>query len=747
MLHTPLRVVATIVAAWILSGLHSSSTRAEQTLTADDLFPTDRVIDVQITLDPSDWDTIRKQSRNMFEALGEKRKQGPIDSPYTYVQADVTIDGVKYPRVGVRKKGFIGSQSSSRPSLKIKLNHNDPNGGVDGLTSLTLNNNKQDTTLVSQFLGYAFFNAVGSPATRCAFASVTVNGKHLGVYSHVESMKKPLMQRLFGSDQGTLYEGTVVDFVEGWENSFEHKFGDDQLGRKHIGQLTELLQHRDAPEVELQAVSELVDLDAFFRFWAVEGLLGAWDGYSGNGNNFFFYLNPKTDKLHFLPWGIDALFEKHSKIAHDPESPLSVKTKGALAHKLYQTEAGRKRYAEQLHSLLEHHWDEEKLLAEIDRVETLLKPHLGESQQEHASAIERVRKFVRSRRKELRDEIAAGMPLWAKVPEPPMVIPATFAEDSDSLWNAAKSGDIAAIETQLADGVEVDARHRSGATALSMAAVAGEVEAVKLLIDQGANVDAKNRDGNAPLHGAAFMGRIEVARLLIDQQADINIQNNEGKTPWDTAAEPWNDQIEGMVNFIGTIMQIETEPHLVKSRRPQVAALLRAKGALSGTDMPKLAGKDIWQSAKLGNLEALKQHLADDAEQANALDTNGISALSWASMADQAEAVEFLLANGASINTKNRDGSTALHGAAFLGRLEVVQLLVEHAPEMNVKNGMGQTALDGVNDEWNDTLKNITTFIVGFLKVDIDFEQLKAARPKIAKLLREHGGKTSVELQ
>ncbi|GIS62194.1 MAG: hypothetical protein CM1200mP2_44190 [Planctomycetaceae bacterium] len=80
-------------------------------------------------------------------------------------------------------------------------------------------------------MGYAFFNRAGSPACRCALARVTVNGKNLGIYSHVETVNKPLLRRGFGDDRGTLYEGTVTDFHEGWEGSFEKKVGKDRLGR------------------------------------------------------------------------------------------------------------------------------------------------------------------------------------------------------------------------------------------------------------------------------------------------------------------------------------------------------------------------------------------------------------------------------------------------------------------------------------------------------------------------------------
>ena len=143
------------------------SNSASKKLTVDDIFPTDRVLDVQITLDPKDWDTIRYQSRNFLEALQESRQYAHLDHPYTYyVEASVSIDGVEFPQVGIRKKGFLGSQNSTRPSLKIKLNHVDKEGQIDGLTNLTFNNNQQDVSLISQFMGYGLFNAAGSPAPR-----------------------------------------------------------------------------------------------------------------------------------------------------------------------------------------------------------------------------------------------------------------------------------------------------------------------------------------------------------------------------------------------------------------------------------------------------------------------------------------------------------------------------------------------------------------------------------------------------
>ncbi len=166
-----------------LSFLWSVDVSGARSLSLDELFPTNRVVQVSIQVKERDWDQLRYQTRDRGRIW--ERQFGPMESPFTYVDADVTIDGVRLQNVGIRKKGFIGSLSHTRPSLKVKLDHHEEGAHLGGLSSLTFNNNKQDRGLLSQYLTYALFNRVGSPAPRCAFAHVTVNGRNLGVYSHV----------------------------------------------------------------------------------------------------------------------------------------------------------------------------------------------------------------------------------------------------------------------------------------------------------------------------------------------------------------------------------------------------------------------------------------------------------------------------------------------------------------------------------------------------------------------------------
>ncbi len=719
-------------------------------LTLDDIFPTDRVIDVQITLSQQDWDTIRYQSRDFRTALAASRQFGPMERPYTYVEASVSIDGVSFPKVGLRKKGFIGSLSHTRPSLKIKLNHIDKESGIAGLTNLTLNNNKQDTGLVSQFMGYALFNAIGSPAPRCAYAMVTVNGKNLGIYSHVETVRKPLLKRAFGNDDGSLYEGTVVDFYEGWENSFEHKRGDDTRGRRQIKTLINLLEDPKTTEAD---IGTLVDLESFYKFWAAESLVGFWDGYSGNKNNFFIYLNPDDNKFYFIPWGMDSIFTKLSKLdfMNDARAPISVKTQGLIAYKLYQFEAGRRRYKEVLTDILEKHWNTAELLATLDKIALMVEPHLvpaqrvieeewnrgerwgQESKPTYASELEAARDFIRDRKNDIETEIAKQMPVWRKRPDPPFVMP----EDGDSmtgflklmentLVGAAHAGDLMAIKRYLAEGADVN-EMRFEMPPLAWAAMMGKTAAVELLLQNGADINGRNRDGNTALHLAAFMGRAETAELLIKNGADVNVKNSDGATLTDLLAVPWET-----TRHLSEPLGIKLEKKQVEAARIRIADMLN----ISLPSEQHMGTTDIWESAFIGNTEALEQALRDGADPNAKNLESGSTLLSTAAVMGQTKAVAMLLEQGADINVTDRNGGTALHAAAFLGRAETVKLLLEKGADTTLRNSDGITPLDAAKVDWE-----LTLFIAGLLRIEVDEAEVKAGRVEVIKLISDSSKK------
>ena len=83
-----------------------------------------------------------------------------------------------------------------------------------------------------------------------------------------------------------------------------------------------------------------------------------------------------------------------------------------------------------------------------------------------------------------------------------------------SVIEAAKAGDAAAVERALLAGAGVDERDEQGWTALCWAAGAGEAALARLLIDRGADVTLTGTDGRTPLMIARAASRAEAADVL-----------------------------------------------------------------------------------------------------------------------------------------------------------------------------------------------------------------------------------------
>jgi len=346
---------------------------------ASDLTPLaydpERLLDVEVTMAPADYEALRRQDRNLLDTFGGRCGDAPPPNPFTFFHADVTVDGTTLTDVGIRKKGFMGSASRHKPSFKIDFGEFGGKQSVYSLERMTLNNGRQDPTLLDQCLGYALFRAAGLVASRCNFAHVKMNGVSLGIYMNVESIKDPFLVRNYGNATGNLYEGTMADFRENWIGLIEWKNNEDGSDLQAVA---DALLIADDAEF-LGALGAVVDIDKFITYWALSGLIGDWDGYPGNANNFWLYNNPNTGLLEFIPWSLDDIFGRDNPFMNllDPSEARTVFDNAALSNRLWRIPSIRNAYAAEIDELITTVWDEAALLAEIDRMEALITPVAG----------------------------------------------------------------------------------------------------------------------------------------------------------------------------------------------------------------------------------------------------------------------------------------------------------------------------------------------------------------------------------
>lgn len=388
------------------------------------LFDPDHVVEVALEIAPADWEALRRQHRSWWDVAAAENKAclvQPFAKPFDWFPAAITVDGVRRERVGIRKKGFLGSLNAERPALKVRFDRLVEGQTLAGLKRLTLNNSVQDPSWLRQCLAYRVFERAGIPVPYCNFAHLTVNGRDLGLYVHVESADRRWVRRYFPRDEGDLWEGEFSDFRMEWIGTFEKK-GDveeDDQTKADRGSLADVAAAvgPSVPDEKVRSrLEELVDFDNFMSFWAAEKVLEHWDGYANNVNNFFLYRDPATSRFVFAPTGTDQITVPDPFSGRKP--PVSVYATGVLANRLYAIPETRRLYATKVREVLDRAFREEELLAEIERMQALVRPVLARQAAEVASAqeqaVEDLRAWVRGRRGVLLKDLENGPPEWTQ---------------------------------------------------------------------------------------------------------------------------------------------------------------------------------------------------------------------------------------------------------------------------------------------------------------------------------------------
>ena len=346
----------------------------------------------------------------------------PFPDPYTYFAADLWVGGLQANDIGVRKKGFIGStigNSIERPSLRVKTDKFIAGQALNESTIITLNNNNTDATRMRTCLTYYAFQQAGYPAPRCNLANVMVNGQSLGTYTHVEAVKEPFLLREFGNDHGSLYELTITDFSEAhlanglgrWEADTETT---SQSAELLLAVAAALASDDASLETEL---SQVLELEMFLDFWALETLLGHADGYAANSNNSYVYFDPDRDnRAVMIPWGPDDAMQENdltlSQFISETEDPdaeteLNFFVNGAISRRISQHPELYQRYLERLQHLLDQVWDEDSMLEKYEQLQQQVQAAETLTDDQNA-ATDALEKWIENRRSIIETFIANG---------------------------------------------------------------------------------------------------------------------------------------------------------------------------------------------------------------------------------------------------------------------------------------------------------------------------------------------------
>ena len=285
------------------------------------LFKNERVLHIDINLEPKELDALRRKPRE-------------------YARATLKEGDTVYSDVGIHVKGAAGSFRGidDRPGLTINMNKFDESKLFHGLDKWHLANSVQDGTYLHELICGELFRAAGVPASRIAFATVTINNRKRGLYYLKEGYDKYFLMRHFKNSDGNLYDGGFLRDIDQPLQLLRTK--KDVKDHADLKALTAACREKDLA-LRFQKLEKLLDLDRFLSYIVLQVVTWDWDGYPMNRNNYRIYHDPVRDKLIFFPSGMDQMWG-------NPGGPITPGFQGLAARALMETPEGKKRYQERV---------------------------------------------------------------------------------------------------------------------------------------------------------------------------------------------------------------------------------------------------------------------------------------------------------------------------------------------------------------------------------------------------------------
>ena len=244
-------------------------------------------------------------------------------NPRKYVLGAVVEGTRRYTNVSIRLKGGPGSfrPLEERPAFTINFDREAPGQTFHELKKLHLNNSVQDSSYLSEKLSREMFEAAGVPAPRAGHAVVALNDRRLGLYVLVEGANKQFLKRYFPQTGGNVYDGHSQQDVN---QRLRTNSGDAPKDQSRLAALASAARTSDLAARRI-ALEKTLDVERFLSFMAVEVIVAHWDGYSLNRNNFRIFHDLSTDRMVFLPQGLDQTFQRKNITAMPEMSGLVAK--------------------------------------------------------------------------------------------------------------------------------------------------------------------------------------------------------------------------------------------------------------------------------------------------------------------------------------------------------------------------------------------------------------------------------------
>ena len=290
--------------------------------------------------------------------------------------------------VGMRLKGNT-SRSAKKKGFRIDFDQFAAQS-FQGLKKFNINGNHNDPSMSREYLSAHAMNQAYNPSIRGNPIQLYLNGVYYGVRNNSEFIDKTFVKSRFDDNTGNLYkcswpcdltwkgsdQQTYKNMTNGGERAYDLKTNETADDYSDLVNLINVINN--SPSDSFQArIERIFDVQAYLKTLAMEVLIGHWDNYFANKNNYWLYHNMKTGKFVYLPYDMDNTFGVQwgfsnidSRNIHNWGNKPS--SQAPLTHKLLAITKYKREYEFYIREHIKDPYNSDSLYKELDYINALL---------------------------------------------------------------------------------------------------------------------------------------------------------------------------------------------------------------------------------------------------------------------------------------------------------------------------------------------------------------------------------------
>jgi hypothetical protein len=294
--------------------------------------------------------------------------------------------------VGFQLRGNT-SRYSLKKSFRVSFNTFVQGRKFHGLEKLNLNGEHNDPSIIRSRLCWETLHEFGIAAPRSSHSEVYINGNYYGLYILVEQIDEQLVQSRFGNNDGNLYkclwpadlaylgnDPDLYKFTSGDRRAYDLMTNNEEDDYTDIAHFIDVLNNTPLEDLACE-LDKIFNIDDYLKIMAADIVMGNWDGYIYNKNNYYLYHNLATGKFEYMPYDLDNTFgidwmsiDWGNRNIYDWEMhDIEVRP---LYTRLLDVPEIKDRYSFEMQKLLALLANEDSLFAHYDQVRNMISPYV-----------------------------------------------------------------------------------------------------------------------------------------------------------------------------------------------------------------------------------------------------------------------------------------------------------------------------------------------------------------------------------